>query len=323
MNKSRKNLESDLMIGLDIGGTKLLGLIIDAKANEFTRIQKPTPVSQEQIVERVLSILEELIKRSKLNGKEIKTIGIGVPGYVIPESGVIVAADNLHIKELPLKDIISDYFNIPTNVIHDVRAALLGEKIFGAGNGKDFFAYVNIGTGISVGLVLDGKIYNGAASRAGELGHIQIKDDGPVCPCGLSGCLEALASGPALVRRINESISNGRKSIITKLSSTDDVNISGKIIEKAATMGDSLALEVIDQAAEYLGRSIGMLINVLDLECIIIGGGLSSMLTSPIRNKLEKYILPIYKDEVKVLTAGLGTDAGAVGAAYASYMDYC
>ncbi|MDY6992875.1 MAG: ROK family protein, partial [Pseudomonadota bacterium] len=198
MNKSRKNLESDLMIGLDIGGTKLLGLIIDAKANEFTRIQKPTPVSQEQIVERVLSILEELIKRSKLNGKEIKTIGIGVPGYVIPESGVIVAADNLHIKELPLKDIISDYFNIPTNVIHDVRAALLGEKIFGAGNGKDFFAYVNIGTGISVGLVLDGKIYNGAASRAGELGHIQIKDDGPVCPCGLSGCLEALASGPAL-----------------------------------------------------------------------------------------------------------------------------
>jgi len=182
-------------------------LIIDEKANEFTRIQKPTPVSQEEIVDRVLLILKELIKKSKLKGEEIKSIGIGVPGYVIPETGVIVAADNLHIKELPLKDIIINSLNIPTYVMHDVRAALLGEKIFGAGKDKDYFAYVNIGTGISVGLVLDGKIYNGAASRAGELGHIQIKEDGPVCSCGLIGCLEALASGPALVRRINESLS--------------------------------------------------------------------------------------------------------------------
>lgn len=322
MRFDNRNSESDLIIGLDIGGTKLLGLVIDDQANEFARIQQPTPVSQNLFKDRVLFILDELINSTNLKGVEVMSIGIGVPGYVQPETGVIIAADNLNIEGLPLKQIVFDHFGINTNVIHDVRAALLGEKMFGAGKDKDFFAYVNIGTGISVGLVLDGKIHNGAASRAGEMGHIHLEDNGPVCSCGLNGCLESLASGPAIVRRINESISEGSKTIITNLSSDKDVNISGKIIEEAAKMGDLLALEIIDEAAEYLGRSIGMLINVLDLECIIIGGGMSSMLTSPIQKKLEKYLLPIYRDEVKVVTAGLGTDAGAVGAAIASFIEY-
>jgi glucokinase len=324
MNFNMDVSNHDLMIGLDLGGTKILGLVVDRNAQVYARIQVPTPRVSEQIENQVLSVLREMLESCSSKGARIIAIGIGIPGYVNPETGVVIGAGNLGIENLPLRKIVFDSFSIQTHVVHDVRAAALGETMFGAGRGKNYLGYVNIGTGISVGLVLDGKIYNGAASRAGEFGHIRITKDGPLCSCGSRGCLEALASGPAVAGRINNAILNGRKSLITDLIANDGAEVKGEIVAEAAKLGDQLALDVIDETAEYLALSIGSLINVLDLESIIIGGGLANMgdlLISPIRNKLAKYLLAEYKDNVSVLPAELGSDSGAIGAAIASCIE--
>jgi glucokinase len=178
--------------------------------------------------------------------------------------------------------------------------------------------FVLAGTGIAVGLILDGQIYQGAASRAGEIGHVCMRPRGPLCNCGRRGCLEALASGPAIARQAQTAIAQQRPTMILGLANGAPEQLSAEIVAEAARQGDRLALEIIGGAADYIGPAIAGLINVLDLQCVIVGGGLAQMgdlFLDPIRSAVYSHVLDEYRDTVPILPPALGRDAGAIGAA--------
>lgn len=303
-------------MGLDVGGTKMLGAVMDASGTICARVRRPiTAMGNEGIEEQILDILHQL--RQAVPTNSLAGIAIGTPGYVDSETGVVVDATNLGVRRLALGQIVSETFGLPTLVLHDVKAAALGEARFGAGQGASHLAFLNIGTGIAVGLILGGAIYGGAAGRAGELGHVCMQRGGPLCPCGRRGCLEALAAGPALARDARNAIRQGRSSQIAAIVDGALDRIDAEAIARAAHAGDSLALELIATAADYLGQAIAGLINLLDLERVIVGGGMAQMgplLINQIKEATEVDLLDEYQGKVPILPSALGADAGVLGA---------
>lgn len=309
------------VVGLDLGATKMLGVLMDERATVWRRVRKPTPLGGNAAVrDGVLDIIAELVLAGRDSGSAPVGISIGAPGFIHPENGAILDASNLGVRDLPLREIVAQTFGLPTLVLHDVEAAALGEARFGAGVGSRYLAFLNVGTGIAVGLILRGQVYAGAAGRAGEIGHVCVQRNGPPCVCGRRGCLEALASGPAIARRAQSAIAQNQPSAILTLVGGALDQITAETVAEAARQGDALALALVAEAADYLGLAVAGLINVLDLECVIVGGGLSQLgdlLLKPIRAAAANYVLADYRDSVPILPPALGTDAGAVGAAAA------
>jgi glucokinase len=310
-----------VVVGLDLGGTKMLGILMDDQARVRLRLRRPTPIGSNTAVrEGVLSLVSELLQAGRDAGDSPAGIAIGAPGFIHPETGAILDAQNLGVHNLPLREIVAQTFGLPTRVLHDVKAAALGEARFGAGAQARHLAFLNIGTGVAVGLILRGQVYSGAAGRAGEIGHVCMQRDGPACVCGRRGCLEALASGPAIVRQAQAAIARNQDTAIFRLADGDASQITAETVAEAARQSDDLALALIAEAADYLGLAVAGLINVLDLECVIIGGGLSQMgdlFLDPIRAAAAGYVLAEYRETVPILPPALGADAGAVGAAAA------
>lgn len=319
MSMGHQSTDGRVVAGLDLGGTKMLGILMDGRAGVLARVRRPAPHDDgAALSEAVLQVLSELLRMGREAGTPPAGIGIGAPGFIHPESGTILEATNLGVRDLPLGEIVAQAFALPTRVLHDVKAAALGEARFGAGAGAQHLAYLNAGTGISVGLILHGELHAGAAGRSGEIGHVCVQRDGPACSCGRCGCLEALAAGPALVRQARAAVANRPDSAILRLAGGVAEGITTQIIAEAARQGDALGLALIDTAADYLGLAIAGLIDVLDLERVIVGGGLSQMgelFLGPIRAAVARYVLPVYRDTVPILPPALGAEAGAVGAA--------
>jgi glucokinase len=307
-----------LVAGLDLGGTKLLGLIADEHGTIYGRLRKPTAAfGNDAVRDTILDILYELLQLAGEKGSSLEGIAIGAPGYVDTASGVVVEATNLGVRSLRLSEYIEQTFALPTVVLHDAKAAALGETYFGAGSGSSHLAFLNLGTGIAVGLVLGGQIYQGAAGRAGELGHVVMRRDGPLCACGQRGCLEALAAGPALARDARAAIRSGRPSMILQLVDGTIERITAESIAAAARQHDGLALEIVSTAANYLGLAVAGVVNVLDLERVVVGGGLAqmgSLLLDRLASATAAYILDEYKDKLTIVPSALGSDAGALGA---------
>lgn len=310
-----------VVAGLDVGGTKMLGLLVDARDVVRARLQRPTPAGGNAAVrDGVLALLNDLFGLGTQSGLAMHAVAIGAPGYVDTPSGTLLDATNLGVRMLPLGPIVAAAFDVPALVLHDVKAAALCEARIGAATAAEQLAFVNVGTGVAVGLVLDGKLFYGKAGRAGELGHICLERDGPPCACGLHGCLEVLASGPALAAAARRAVADGPASMLLQLAHGDARRISAPIVGAAARQGDEVALGLIGRAAAYLGQAIAMLVNVLDLEHVVVGGGLSQLgplLLEPIRAATDRYLLPEYRGRVPITLPGLGTDAGAIGAVLA------
>lgn len=324
MTTTRSTDASRCVIGLDLGGTKMLGVVMDGQARVLAHVRKPTPASGNSAIrDGVLDILTELTEAAVVVDQRPRGIAIGTPGFVDSEAGVIVEATNLDVRHLPLGLIVREAFALPTLVVHDVKAAALGEARFGAGQAASHLAFLNLGTGIGVGLILDGAIYGGAAGRAGELGHVCMQRGGPLCACGRHGCLEALAAGPALAHDARNAIRQGRPSQIVSIVNGALDQIDAQAIARAAQAGDSLALELIATAADYLGQAVAGLINLLDLDRVIIGGGMAQMgplLIDQINEAAQAYLLDEYQGKVPILPSALGADAGVFGAV-AAFMD--
>jgi glucokinase len=191
----------EVVAGLDLGGTKMLGVLVDQQGTIRTRLRQPTTMRGDaEVREGVLDFLRSLIEAGREAGLQTVGVGVGTPGYVDTMQGTIVDATNLAVVNLHLEPILQTTFSLPALVIHDVKAAALAEARLGAGAGTRYLAFLNVGTGIAAGLILDGQVYQGVGSRAGEIGHVVMEPNGPLCPCGLRGCLEMLAAGPAIAR---------------------------------------------------------------------------------------------------------------------------
>ncbi len=310
------------VVGVDMGGTKILSAVIDSEGNILSTAKVPTKADKGPsiVIDRIAASIQRAIDKSGVPAASIQSVGIGAPGPLDPATGVVIFAPNLRWKNVRLKEELEARVNIPTFVDNDVNVGTLGEHVFGAG--KDFQNVVGIfvGTGIGGGIILQGELFHGASKTAGEIGHIIVKAGGPRCGCGTRGCLEALASRTAMAKQFQKAIlKNGKKSVLSELTDGDLRTVRSGVLAKAIRANDKLTLKVIKRATKYLGIGIGSIVNFLNPEMIILGGGvveaLDDTFLDSIRAAAKKYALPNTLDGVQIVPAKLGDNAGILGAA--------
>lgn len=314
-----------LVAGIDLGGTKILAGIVDSEHNVLGRAKSPTPAAEggDAILAAMLSTLREAAAEAGVNTSELKGIGVGSPGPLDPDRGVILFSANLNVRDFPLGPLLSQSLNLPVLVRNDVRVGGYGEFRLGAGAGKKNVLAAFVGTGIGGCLVLDGKLLTGATGNAGEIGHIVIEPGGSPCGCGRRGCLEAYASRTAITRRIRKSVRKGRNTVLaTKVQSKKD-KLKSKDLAAAYHAGDRVAFEEVNKAAYYLGIGLGGLVNVFGPEIVIIGGGVTEALgpayMDEVRAAARHQILADPDHKIAIVPAALGDDAGILGGALMAF----
>lgn len=309
----------DITIGIDLGGTKILGAAVDQQGRILQKMVRPAPHdNEEELIRELAEMICILAQRSREKGLAPQAAGIGAPGFVDPQRRVLISSANLNVKHVSLGETLESRTGLRVALTNDIKAAALGEQRFGAGRGKRCYAYLNVGTGIAVGLVFDGKIFNGAHFRSGEIGHTVIEPDGTRCACGKRGCLEALASGPAILREARLSAATNPESALARLCAGNPADLTANMLDEALRGGDPAAVAVVDKAADYLGRAAAWLVNVLGLDYIALGGGVMRMqdlILGPVRAAMERYVIDEYHGEVRLEPSILGQDAGVLGAA--------
>ncbi len=311
-----------VVIGVDVGNTRLSTALIDAAGNILHLWREATPA--EEGANAVIPLLIQMIRQAQdyAQGQRNQSpagVGIGFGGPIDHITGLIRRSHHVAGWDgVALGELLQEASGLPAFLENDANAGGLGEALFGAGQGADSLLYVNIGTGIGGAVIINSRIHRGAHSNAGEIGHVVIDPwQGPICTCGKRGCLEALASGPALGaaarRRLQEETNT--HSALTALPAHE---VTGSTVGEAAQQGDHLALEIVQKAAEYLGLALAGVANVLDPELIVIGGGVSELgdlLLEPTRQAFQGYAALPVAASTPIVTAQLGYDAGVVGAA--------
>ena len=310
-------------IGIDLGGTKVLSALINKKTGEVvSSVKKKTRKDKgpTKIIEKIIESVDELLEENKILKSEIESIGIGVAGQVDRDNGILLSAPNLDCFNINLKELLEKEFSIPTFVGNDVEIATLGEIKFGAGVGYKNLVCVFVGTGVGSGIVRDAELYTGATGTAGEIGHIVVDYGGRQCGCGAMGCLEAYASRSAIEKRITGALKKGRNSIILDYME-DGKSMSSGMIKKALEQGDELVTQALDEASEYLSAGLASVINFINPELIILGGGLIDAIDYFYNKTILKAhvkALPTPASKIEFQKAQLGDYSGVIGAAFLS-----
>ena len=313
------------VVGVDLGGTKILAAVFDANFRVLSREKKNTrPESGvDGVLGRVAECVNEALAAAAVPHAAIAAIGVGVPGMVDQGRGVVRIARNLKWHELPLVKLVERRLRFPAALINDVQAGTLAVKHQGAGRKLQNFVCMFIGTGIGGGIVLDGELYRGATGMSGEIGHmVVVPEDGPKCGCGNRGCLESVASRSAIVRRVVAAIEKGRKSVVSDLCDGDTSRVRSRILAEAYREADKQVHRVVDEACDYIGIGAANLINVLNPQAVILGGGLMQALGEKLLPRIRKsamgHVIGASPERVKILDSGLGDDAGIIGAGLAA-----
>jgi len=270
----------DLILGIDLGGSKILTAVVNSRGEMLSSDEGITPATEgrEAVIQSIVESSHRVLKQANVAISEICAIGIGAAGISNPETGILFTSPHLPgWRDVSLRDIIQEKLGKKTFLTNDANAAALGEFYFGAARGARNFIYITLSTGIGGGIVIDGKIYSGAIGAAGEVGHMTIDDDGPICNCGNRGCWETLASGTALAREARQRIKEGARTSILEYAEGDVEKVTAQVIHSAAEHGDSLARELIARTGYYVGVGLANLINIFNPELIVIGGGLSNI----------------------------------------------
>jgi glucokinase len=316
----RENAD-DLILGVDLGGTKILTAVTNSQGKMLSRDHSITPAQKghEVGIQSILESAHRALEQANVAISELIAVGVGAPGLSNPETGILFTSPNLPgWRDVPLRDIMQERLGKKTFLINDANAAALGEFYFGAARGARNFIYITLSTGIGGGIVIDGRIYTGAIGAAGEVGHMTIDDDGPICNCGNRGCWETLASGTALAREARHRIKEGVRTSILEHVDGDVEKVTAQVIHSAAEQGDSLAKELIARTGYYVGVGLANLINIFNPELIVIGGGLSNigdMLLEPAFKVAGERAYKEAFQAVRFASAELGRDSGVLGAA--------
>lgn len=312
----------EYIVGVDLGGTKLSTVLINKVGEVLARENVPTEAYKgpDAVIQKIKDTIRTVMDKAGVSLDELEGIGIGSPGPLDAEKGVIRFTPNLPgWIDVPLKDRIQEEFPVPIKVDNDANAAAVGEGTFGAGKGIKNFVYITVSTGIGGGAFIDGKLFHGENSNGAELGHTTIDMNGPLCGCGNYGCWEALASGTAFTKYTVEGLRSGRrKSMILDMVEGDIEKVDAKVVFDAARKGDEYALEMVNREAELLGVGISNIINSFNPRRIIIGGGMSNdldMMYAGIMKEIGKRALKANAEVVEIVRAKLGKDAGVLGAA--------
>jgi glucokinase len=311
----------DLVLGIDLGGTKILTAVTNPQGKMLSRDHSitPAPKGHEAVIQSILESAYRALEQANVAIEKITAIGVGAPGLSNPETGILFTSAHLPgWRDVPLRDIVQERLGRKTFVINDANAAALGEFYFGAARGIRNFIYITLSTGIGGGIVIDGKIYSGAIGVAGEVGHMTIDDEGPICNCGNKGCWEALASGTALAKEARHRIEEGNRTSILEYTEGDVEKVTAQVVHNAAEHGDSLAKELIAWTGYYVGVGLANLINIFNPELIVIGGGLSNIGDMLLKPAFKVAGERAYKEAfqaVRFASAELGRNSGVLGAA--------
>lgn len=287
----------EMVVGIDLGGTKIAGVLTSPSGKILMDVNIPTEAhkGKKQVINNIKKAIDMLMKSRKV---KLKAIGIGAPGPILYEKGIVFDAPNLPgWKRVNLKKVLEKEYDVPVFVDNDANCAALAEAWFGAGKMAENFIYMTVSTGIGGGIIINKHIYRGRLGSAGEFGHMIIDSKGPKCGCGNNGCLETLASGTALKR-------------IT--------GMEGIAVELAARQGNKEAKKAVQEIVHHLSIGIGNLVNIFNPELIVIGGGVSNMrelIFTPLRKEFKKHALNLPARSVKIVKAKLGDKAGMLGAA--------
>ena len=308
-------------IGIDVGGTNVKIALVDNNGKIIYSNSVPTyaKMGYEYTVNNIKQAIKDLMKETNTTPSDIEGIGFDFPGQVDCKTGVVKLAPNIPgWVNVPIAQMIEDEFHIPTRIDNDVRCAALGELKFGAGRGCENFICITVGTGIGSGIVINGKVVRGATNAAGELGHIKLQmNGGPICGCGDTGCLEAFASGPAIVAMAQEYIKGGKSTKFREMAAVEGGEITPYMVAKAAEEGDPVAKRIFEIVGEYIGIGLTSVINLLNPERVIIGGGVAEsgeLLLGPIRKTIKERAMVVAGNAVEIVPAQLGNSAGVIGA---------
>ncbi|MBZ0255498.1 ROK family protein [bacterium] len=311
----------DYVVGIDLGGTKILSAVVDKEGNIVSRAKKKTKAqrSSDEILVRLEECTRDAIESSGLPADQFAAVGIGSPGPLDPIEGCILETPNLNLSNAPIAPYLREKLNMPVFLDNDVNVGTFGEFTYGAAKGKQHVIGIFLGTGVGGGVILNGEPFHGASLNAGELGHTKIVVYGDKCGCGDRGCLEAYASKTAMIKRLQKRISKGKKSVLTELTNGDWTKLTSSVFVKAIEAGDKITIKEIQRAAKYTGVAVGSLMNILSPEMVVIGGGLVEALEDTIMPDIQyhakKNCFPIMSEKCEIVPAKLGDDAGILGAA--------
>jgi glucokinase len=309
------------VVGVDLGGTKILTGVVDAENRILGRAKRSTPAQEggPAILRTIVECIDEAVEDAGLSRRDITAVGIGSPGPLNVEAGVIIFSSNLNVKNYPIGPELSAALERPVLVRNDVRVGGYAEFRLGAGRGFRQIIAAFVGTGIGGCVILDGQIVNGSTGNAGELGHMVIKAGGPRCGCGLRGCMEALASKTAINRRIDKAVRKGLPTVLAEKMARRGGKLKSRDLAEAVTGRDLLALKEVQRAAHFLGIGLGSLINLFGPEIVIVGGGIAEALGEPyvemVRAAARTHVLTDPQQTIRIERAALGDDAGILGAA--------
>jgi glucokinase len=313
--------KAEYVVGVDLGGTKIYAGVFDLSLECIgtSRVSTKSQRGPDAVIERIARCIKDAVDDCDLKLDQIKAVGIGAPGAVDTETGRVIFAPNLEWRDVPLKKSLEKVINLPIFVENDANICTVGvHHVEFKAKPRDLVG-VFIGTGIGGGLILDGQLHSGFNRTAGEIGHMVIDMDGPKCGCGNNGCFEALASRSAIFRQIHAAIKDGQKTILTDMLGPDLNDLRSGDLRKAIRRGDKLVDRIVAEAAEYTGVAVANLINILNPEVVVLGGGViealeDEMLGVIIETATESALSGTAKG-ISIVASKLADEAGITGGA--------
>lgn len=306
-------------LGIDLGGTNVAVAVVKDDGTIIGRGHRPCPRGNEPVAQAIIQACHDAVADAGLTLEEIHSAGLGSPGSIDAEKGIVISAWNLELQQAPLCSMISDALGIPVKIGNDANVAAYGEFLFGAGKGSAHMVAVTLGTGLGCGIVFNGKLYDGYNGIAGEAGHMILYPGGRACSCGREGCLEMYASATGLLRTARECAAEHSDSALYEATNGDISTLDGKKFFAVLERGDIAARQALEIYTRDLALGIANIVNLLQPEVVCVGGGIAGagdVLLTPVREKIA--VLDFAQNvekRVRIEAAKLGNDAGIVGAA--------
>ncbi len=310
----------DLAIGLDIGGTKIAAGLLDRQGNFVARAfsQAHAGCPPPQVIHAAVQTAESLLASAQVARDQIAGVGVGCAGHIDSRRGLVLTNSNLPDWNFnPLQETLQKRLGLPVVLDNDANCAAWGEFRYGAGRGARHMCYLTFSTGCGMGIVIDGKLYRGATGTAGEIGHTVVNPDGPLCSCGKRGCLMSYACGMALDQMARNSLTCGEDTLLRQICGDCPEHVQAEKIAEAARQGDAFALRLLNTAGRYFGIGLSTVVQVLNPDTIVIGGGLAHigpLLLEPCLQALNENVHPVLANSARVVLSELWNDAGVIGA---------
>lgn len=306
------------VVGIDMGASHVLLILADFSGRQVHEIEAPLSINEgpTPCLEQVAKLVDRLLAETGIKMSEISSIGVGVPGPIVQKEGMVSGPPIMPgWDRYPIRDHLQEVWGIPVSLNNDAELGAVGEWAYGVGRGERNLAYIKVGTGIGAGLLLDGQIYRGSTGCAGEIGHITIDENGPLCTCGNRGCLEAIAGGGAISRKATEAVRSGQRTQLAEMLNHESISVAD--VMNAARHGDHLAQRITAEAGTHLGTAIANLVNLFNPSMVVVGGSVAQigdLLLEPIRLTVQRRSLLVASRSLRITAALLGRHSIAIGA---------